>query len=272
MSEARASGLAYLGWSGFRIQVPGSIDLYLDPPGGTKFSPDHSPHILITHGHPEHVQGTLEHLRDPARALPVVVAAGEGVCRYLRKQATHEADQFQVCIPHQHFELAGYGIDVFKWRHMPLLPPGLGAKLRHIRRLLSRPALAARIVWAGAIGPWPYPMLGFRIARPGRTRFLVYGEGLHRQVGHRTLAQVASDLPADVLLAAVEPEDRDVLPDLIARLGIPNVALYQPHQPWRQSFGMPLADLDALANTLAHTGLRALVFRPDTPDPVTITA
>ncbi|MCC6202145.1 MAG: MBL fold metallo-hydrolase [Gammaproteobacteria bacterium] len=262
MSEVRATQLSYLGWSGFRLHDPAGIELYLDPPGGTVFSPDQTAHILITHGHPEHVQGTLEHLRNPARALPVVIAAGEGVCRHLRRHARHDADRFQVCTPGQHFELAGYGIDVFKWTHMPLLPPGLSAKLHHVRRLCSRPRLAARIVLAGIIGPWPYPMLGFRLVRPGRTRILLYGEGLHRQASPRALAQLAAELPADVLLAAVEPEDLAILPDLIARLGTRKVALYQAHQPWRMSFGMPLADLDALAATLVHAGHEALLFPP----------
>lgn len=270
MSEPRPSQLSYLGWSGFRVHSHGGIDLYLDPPGGTTFPPEQSAHILITHGHPEHVQGTLEHIRDPARALPVVVAAGQGVCRYLRRHSTHDSDRFQICVPGQHFELAGYGIDVFKWTHMPLLPPRLGAKLNHVRRLLSRPLLAARIILAGSVGPWPYPMLGFRLARPGHTRILLYGEGLHRRANPRTLAQQARELPSDLLLAAVEPEDVTILPELIAHLAIDKVALYQAHQPWRKSFGLPLADIDALAATLSQAGRVATVFHAKAAEPATL--
>jgi len=262
VSEAGAVRLTWLGWSGFRLDAPGAAALYVDPPGGTHFAPERPAHILITHGHPEHVQGTLDHVRDPERRAAVVVAAGAGVCRRLRACARQEADRFLVCAPQWRFELGGFDIDVFSWRHMPLLPPGWDAKLRHLRALASRPGLAARVLLAGLRGPWPWPMLGFRVARPGCPRILVYGEGLHRHAGAQAVAYVSRLLPADLLLAAVEPEDVDDLPDLVAHIDTPDVALYQAHQPWREAFGMPLADLDELAAVLALAGRRTIVFRP----------
>lgn len=262
MSGAGAARLSWLGWSGFRITAPDGAELYVDPPGGSHFAPERAAHILITHGHPEHVQGTLDLVRDPERHAAVVVAAGAGVCRYLRTRARPESDRFLVCVPQGRFDLGGFDIDVFSWRHMPLLPPGWDAKLRHLRALASRPGLALRVLLAGLRGPWPFPMLGFRIARPGCPRMLVYGEGLHRHAGAQAVAQVGRLLPAELLLAAVEPEDVDELPDLVAHVGTPEVALYQAHQPWREAFGMPLADLDELAAVLALAGRRTIVFRP----------
>jgi len=261
MNDAGATRLAWLGWSGFRISAPGGAVLHVDPPAGTVFAPEGAAHILVTHGHPEHVEGTLAHLRDPARTQPVEVAAGAGVCRHLRRHARHPADRLRVCVPQDHFQLAGFGVDVFAWHHMPLLPPGLGPKLAHLRSLASRPGRALRIVLDGLRGPWPFPMLGFRIACPGGERLLVYGEGLHRMAGAEAVAAVGRSLPADVLLAAVEPEDIGALPELIARTGARQVALYEAHRPWREGFGMPLADLDALAATLARTGRHVRVLR-----------
>lgn len=261
MSDADATRLVWLGWSGFRIDGPGGAALYIDPPAGTTFAPDRAAYILITHGHPEHVEGTLAHLRDPARRQPVEVAAGAGVCRHLRRHARHPADRLRVCAPQEHFGLAGFGVDVFAWHHMPLLPPGLGPKLAHLRALASRPVRALRIVLDGIRGPWPFPMLGFRIASPAGQRLLVYGEGLHRMADAEVVAAVGRSLPADVLLAAVEPEDIGALPELIARAGAPQVALYEAHRPWREGFDMPLADLDALAATLARAGRNVRVLR-----------
>ena len=268
MSDAGATRIVWLGWSGFHISGPGGAALYIDPPAGTTFRADRAAHILITHGHPEHVEGTRAHLRNPARTQPVEVAAGAGVCRHLRRHARHPADRLRVCAPQEHFELAGFGVDVFSWHHMPLLPPGLGPKLAHLRALASRPGRALRIVLDGLVGPWPFPRLGFRIARPGGGRSLVYGEGLHRMAGAAAIATVGRRLPADVLLAAVEPEDIDALPGLIARVDVRQVALYEAHRPWREGFGMRLADLDALAATLAQAGLHARVLRPGSNETV----
>jgi hypothetical protein len=113
-------------------------------------------------------------------------------------------------------------------------------------------------------------MLGFRLARPGHTRILLYGEGLHRRANPRVLAQQARELPADLLLAAVEPEDVRILPDLIAQLAIGQVALYQAHQPWRRSFSLPLADIDALASALVRAGRATSVFHKPATQPATL--
>ena len=270
MSDADATRLVWLGWSGFLVTGPGGAALYIDPPAGTTFPADRAAHILITHGHPEHVEGTRAHLRNPARTQPVEVAAGAGVCRHLRRHARHPADRLRVCAPQEHFELAGFGVDVFSWHHMPLLPPGLGPKLAHLRALASRPGRALRIVLDGIRGPWPFPMLGFRIVPPGGERILVYGEGLHRMASADVVAAVGRELPADVLLAAVEPEDVDSLPELIARAGARQVALYEAHRPWREGFGMPLADLDALAAVLVRAGRRIRVFRQASTEAVLV--
>jgi hypothetical protein len=267
MTGAQALEVEYLGWSGLRMSGPCG-DIWIDPPEGTPFPLDRMVNVLITHGHPEHVGGSLAHLRNPARSGAVRGAAAEPVCRYLSRHATRADDRFDACAPGQRFDMAGFAIDVFEWKHMPLLPPGIGPALHHLTMIATRPRLAARIVIAALRGPWPFPMLGFRLAAPGCPRVLVYGEGLHRCSSGAELERIRAVVPADLLLAAVEPEDTDVLPELFRRLGAPAVGLYEAHRPWREAFGMPLADLDALAATVARGGMRAMILRPGTAVPV----
>lgn len=269
MNGAPAPALEYLGWSGLRIAGTGG-ELCIDPPAGAALALDRPMHALLTHGHPEHVAGTLAHLRNPARTAPVRAAAAAPVCRYLRRHAVVPGDQIEACAPGQRFDMAGFAIDVFEWQHMPLLPPGIGAALQRLMTIAARPRLAANIVLAGMRGPWPFPMLGFRLSGAEGTRILVYGEGLHRRTDSGELDRIREALPADLLLAAVEPEDAEVLPDLFRRIGAPAVGLYEAHRPWREAFGMPLADLDALAAAVAGIGLRAAVLRPGMADPATL--
>jgi hypothetical protein len=271
MTGAPAPALEYLGWSGLRVAGPGD-GLCIDPPEGTAMPLDRTLHVLITHGHPEHVGGTLAHLRNPARSGPVRGAAAAPICRYLRRHAARADDRFHACAPGERFDIAGFRIDVFEWKHMPLLPPGIGPALHRLKMIAARPRLAARIVLAGLRGPWPFPMLGFRLTAPACPSILVYGEGLHRRTDTAQVERIRAALPADFLLAAVEPEDADVLPDLFRRIGATTVGLYEAHRPWREAFGMPLADLDALAATLASDGMRAVIFRPGMTAPVSARA
>jgi hypothetical protein len=268
MNGAQTVVLEHLGWSGFRIGFPDGTEIYIDPPAGAVAPRDREANILITHGHPEHLAGTLEHLRDPARGTPALVVASAAVCRHLGKRSTRNYDDFYRCKPRQRVVVSGLRIDVFRWRHMPLLPPGFKPALQHIKRLVSHPALSSRIVAAGVRGPLPFPMLGFRIVPPDGPRVLVYGEGLHRLTGRANASRVGDDLPAEILLVAVEPEDVDVLPELINIAGATTIGLYEAHRAWRDAFDMPCADLDALAAVLEMHDKNALVFRPGTTLPI----
>jgi hypothetical protein len=267
MTVAPGLALEYLGWSGLRVSGPAG-ELCIDPPEGAALPLDRTVNVLITHGHPEHISGTLRHLRNPARSAPVRGAAAGPICRYFSGQATGSDVRFDACAAGDRIAMAGFTVDVFEWRHMPLLPPGLGPALRRVKRITAHPGLAARIVLAGLRGPWPFPMLGFRLTAPGSPRILVYGEGLHRRTRTAELEQIHAALPSDFLAAAVEPEDTAVLPVLFRKIGAPAVGLYEAHRPWREAFGMPLADLDALARTLAGEGIRATILRPGTPEQV----
>lgn len=260
--------LIHLGWSGFRLDFPNGRKIYIDPPAGAPLPLDRDTTVLITHAHPEHLAGTLEHVRNPARQAHVQVAAPAAVCRFLRKRSSRPGDSFTACTGPQQITVSGFEIDVFTWRHMPLLPPGLKPALHHIRRLASRPLLAWRTIAAGLRGPLPFPMLGYRIVAPEGLRVLVYGEGLHRLTDRTDTRRIGAELPADILLVAVEPEDIDVIPDLIRDIGAPTVVLYEAHRGWREAFGLPCADLEALASLLAKEGRHALVCRSGAAIPV----
>jgi len=264
MSNRPELVLGYLGWSGFRIVFSDGTEFYIDPPKGTALPLDRETNILITHGHPEHIAGTLEYLCNPDRNARVLVAASAAICRYLRKRSTQNADHYQPCKPQQHISISGLGIDIFKWRHMPLLPPGFKPALNHIKCLISHPLLAMSIIAAGLRGPLPFPMIGFRIVPLEGPRVLVYGEGLHRLTSPTNTHRIGIDLPADILLVAVEPEDINVLPDLVNKTGITTIGLYEAHRDWREAFDMPYADLEALASVLETSDKRILIFRSGT--------
>jgi len=270
MSKQAELLLTHLGWSGFLIAFPGGPDLYVDPPQGTPLPLDRETNILITHGHPEHVAATLTHLAEPIRSAPVNIAASGAVCRHFRKRSRHSSDRFCTCEPQQRMNFSGLDIDVFEWRHMPLLPPGFKAACGHMRRVLGHPLLALRIMAAGLRGPRARPMLGFRIEPPRGPRILVYGEGLHRRTGQAEALRLAAQFPADVLLAAVEPEDTDILPGLIAAAGAATIVLYEAHRGWRDAFSMPCADLDGLALALERIGKRALIFHSGMTRPIAV--
>lgn len=251
--------LTYLGWSGFRIdRLDGSL-LLIDPPAGVSIPTDRPQIILITHGHPEHLGGTRAILTGCGSAAITVCASPE-ICKYLSRKTRGCNVTFKAARADECLTLAdGLEVGIFRWKHLPLLPPGgVGPALAHLLALASRPLLAARIISAGIFGPRPDPMLGFRIAGDGET-VLAYGEGLHRLCTSADAALQARGCEGETLLAAVEPEDADHLPDLIRATKPGRVFLYEPHAKWRNAFRLPRADLGTLAASLQHYGIETRV-------------
>lgn len=253
--------VSYLGWSGFRIEGGESPPIFIDPPRDATLPTDRRIVLLLTHGHPEHLGGThvfLEKGRGGA-----LLCASPGLCRYFARRYPSNPDiELHGLRPGDRMPLAdGVSAEVFAWRHLPLLPPGLGASLRHIRRLASNPTLAASILRAGFRGPRPGPMLGFRLFVEGES-LIAFGEGLHRKCRPQEAAAAAKGCAGGALLAAVEPEDASYLPRLIAATGATRTLLYEPHARWRDAFGLPRADVAALARRLRETGLVADIATP----------
>jgi hypothetical protein len=59
------------------------------------------------------------------------------------------------------------------------------------------------------------------------------------------------------MIFAVEPEDTEALPELVAAVGSPVVIPYEAHRSWREELDMPQADLGRLADDLAAHGIWA---------------
>lgn len=264
MTEAAAQPeLTYLGWSGFILNFPGATTIFIDPPSDRAMPLDRDIILLITHGHPEHVSGAANWLRNPAREGVARVIASPGVSRYLKRQSGRDSDSFTPASAGARLELPGLAVDVFPCIHMPLLPPEKGGAVRRIRQLLSRPRLVLSILASALSGPLlAGPVLGFRLRPYHGPDILFWGEGMHRGAGIEKIRQTAAGLPAEILIAAVEPEDEPLLPELIAATGAPVTLPFEAHMPWRQGFGMGWADLDALSARLAEQGISTLRVEP----------
>lgn len=241
--------LCYQGWSGLVVRAAAGRTggaLAFDPCPTEPLGAERVA-LLLTHGHPEHVQGSLAHLRREERA-PVTVVASPHVCRWLRR-AAREADRFVPVTAGDRVEVEGWAVRVFEWEHMPLLPPGALHAVRHILALVSHPRGLAKIAFGGMTGPRHGPMLGYTVRAPGGGGALVYyGEGLHRKTTREQLRDALGDEPVGALVFGAEPEDAEALPALLSGQHVGRVLAFEPHRPWRTEFGMPqldAADLDA---------------------------
>lgn len=245
----------YQGWSGFVLSSPDRAEppVVFDPSPDEPLAPIEQV-IAITHGHPEHVLGALSHLRRAQRA-PVTVVASPGVCRYFARHSARDDDRFVPVAAGDSVAVRRWRIRVFSWRHMPLLPPGLGPALRHLTRLLTHPIHTIRIALQSVGGPSHGPMIGFQVCCDSFDSVVYLGEGLHRESTPAELDAALGGVPVGALVAGVEPEDSESIPELLSGRAISKVVLFEPHRIWRKRFGMPLADLAALAARLAGLGL-----------------
>jgi len=252
-----APRLSYLGWSGFRLDLPGEAVLYIDPPAGTLRAHPAPACVLLTHGHPEHVDGTRELLAGTRGGTPLTVTASATVCRFLARRYAGAGARLRPVRAGERLELtAGVHARVFGWRHLPLLPPGLGAGMQHVRQLARRPGRALRIVARALAGPLPGAMLGFDLEVAG-TRIIAWGEGLHRRCSAAEVAAVTGAQPGGVVLAGVEPGDEQAVGTLLRAAAAHTAVLYEPHALWREAFGMPRAALESLQRTLDAAGIEA---------------
>ena len=261
---ADAVRLSYQGWSGCLAQPPagsGAGPLVFDPAPGCAL-PAEGATLLLTHGHPEHINGALAHLRRAQRA-PVTVLASLHLCHYLEKRSARRDDRFVPVFAGSQVTANGWSVRVFEWEHLPLLPSGAGASARYLLKLMSRPRGLARIALGGATGPRHGPMLGYAVRPAGSSGWVVYyGEGIHRRTTREALRGALGEEPVDALVFGAEPEDVHALPELLADQRVKTVLAFEPHRPWRDSFSLPQLDLEALTTSLRARGLDARPLAP----------
>ena len=267
-NEPAPIGLRYLGWSGFRVDWPDGTTVFVDPPEAAALPHDREAWIAITHGHPEHVAGAAAHLADPQRMAAARVLASSRVCAHLRHSSRHAGDRFRALDAGGSATLPGLRVQAFAWRHMPLLPPEPSLAVRHAAHLARHPGITLGIVKDGLVGSPPGAMLGFGLIPYEGPRVLVYSEGLHRRTRISEVRAAREQIDADVLLFAVEPEDVEVLPDLVAAIGARVVVPYEAHAEWRESLVMPRADLEQLSRDLASRGIHAHAAASNRPTQV----
>ncbi len=252
--------MTYLGWSGFRFSWSGGPQILVDPPDVAGIDREREAWLLLSHGHSEHVAGALNYLTDTSRVAPVTVLASPPVCRYLKCRYGRKDDRFIACLPGDVKTLSDLRIDVFNWRHMPLLPSGLRPALRYLFHLVRHLDFTLKILRGGLKLIKVGPMLGFRLVPKSGPRLLLYSEGLHKHTSKIEIKETGQLLNAEVLLFAVRPEDAQVIPDLVATIGISVAVPYEAHQDWRKGFGLPVANLADIAIQLKNCGISALTM------------
>lgn len=258
-SAEDALRLGYQGWSGCVVRAPrgsGAAPLVIDPSPGCELEPTAAT-LLLTHGHPEHVDGARAHLRRAQRA-PVTVIASRHLCRYLERRSARHDDRFVPVAAGARVEANGWTVRVFEWEHMGLFPPGLVPAARYLLTLMRHPRGLLDIVRGGVTGPRHGPFLGYCVRAPATAGSLVYyGEGMHRRTSRQELRDALGDEPVETLVFGAEPEDAHALPALLAGHGIARTLAFEPHRPWRAEFGLPQLDLADLLTRLRAVGLDA---------------
>lgn len=254
--------LTYQGWSGFIVDVPDDrcAQLVLDPAPDAVL-PSTAFAMLITHGHPEHVQGAFAHIRRADRE-PVQVIASTHVCRYLAKHSAQPADQFHPLAGGESLEVPGWQVRAFGWEHMSLLPPNKLLAVGYLVKLFIHPLRLARVGLASAGGPRHAPMLGFHLTPPSGAPLVYYGEGLHRLTTQEELQGAFGSGRVGTLITAVEPEDTQQLPDMLAPHAIDEIVAFEAHYTWRQQFGMPQIDMPDLLERMRARELQVVALRP----------
>ncbi len=267
----------YFGWSGIAVKQDDALvgfDLFGDAVTWDALGDAKVITFCLTHGHPEHVGSLRGFLADPKaqelRSRIHVVSSPE-VLGYINRGEPVPASNVHRIDAGDQVTIGTLEIAAFAWRHAALLPPGLQNKAAYVARLVRHSVTLGRIGIAGLRKPLAAPTLGYRVMFSDGSSVLNYSEGLHRHTDADEVASVARELPADTLLFGVEPEDTDVVPRWIETLHPKTACLYEPHRPWRDSFGLPSVDLDHYSRHLA-TRVHGVGFRALTEPQQTVVA
>lgn len=249
--------IRYFGWSGITIEHGDSsvgFDLFGDAVSPDALDNASTVILCATHGHPEHCGSFRSLLRSPevaARASDIHLISSPQVIRYVNQGGLLPSANAHAVSHMEQIRIHDVQITSFFWTHLPLLPPGMRPKIEYATSLLSHPVDFVRIGLMGLSLPMNAPKLGFHLAFPDGTTVLNYAEGLHRLTDAHEVEIIARELPADVLLFAVEPEDTEAIPRWVEILNPSRVLLYEAHRPWRELFRLPYINLVDYAGELS---------------------
>lgn len=249
--------IQYFGWSAIAVRNGGvqiGFDLYGEDVSWGALDATLPKLFCLTHGHPEHA-GSLQSFLESPEARPhlpnVHLISSADVIRHINRNGILPPENVHPVSEGDCVTVAGVRVTVFRWIHMPLLPPGLREKAEYIFQLFTHPVQLIRIGMLGLSLPMNAPQLGFHIAYPDGTSALNYSEGMHRLTHAAEVKSVARKHPADTLLFAVEPDDTEAIPHWVELLDPKDVYIYEAHRPWRDMFHLPFIDLDNFAQQMS---------------------
>ncbi|MCC6803586.1 MAG: hypothetical protein IT319_11940 [Anaerolineae bacterium] len=249
--------IRYFGWSGITIDYDNprvGFDLFGDAVSPDVLDDASAIVLCATHGHPEHCGSLRSLLRSPAaasRAGNIHLISSPQVIHYINRGGLLPYANAHAVNHMEQVRINDVRITSFFWKHLPLLPPGMSPKIEYAVSLMSHPVDFVRIGLMGLSLPMNAPKLGFHLAFSDGTTVLNYAEGLHRLTDAHEVETIARELPADVLLFAVEPEDAEAIPRWVEILRPSRVYLYEAHRPWRELFGLPYINLVDYAGDLS---------------------
>ena len=250
--------IQYYNWSGITLQHSNTLigfDLFGDAVSADVLRQEPTVILCLTHGHPEHA-GSLQALLESPDARPclrnVHLISSPDVVQHINRHGILPPENVHPVRNGERVTIAGVTVTAFSWVHMPLLPPGLRHKIDYILQLAIHPVDLIRIGTSGLRLPMNAQQLGFHIAYPDGKTVLNYSEGVHRLTDAREVEQVAQNLPARIVLFAVEPDDAQAIPRWVEMLAPKEVYLYEAHRPWRDLFHLPFIDLNDYARKLSE--------------------
>jgi hypothetical protein len=246
----------WLGWSTFRIDVPGGPSLVLDPcvsallddPHAALSDLDGVKAILLTHGHHEHIKDLA---RVVAHVGPVPILAPPQVREYLIAYRGVPRDRFVTATAGETARIAGVTVRAWAFPHLP--KHDVAGKLANLRR--DNPLGAPRLVLRhlrSIVGAWRAirrqpefgPFLAYDLDVAGR-RLVFTCEAFTSLLAPAEVVrwrQAAG--PVDLAVVGVESGQEEAASGLTELLGPGTAVACAVHAPFERFYGKPPVDGD----------------------------
>jgi L-ascorbate metabolism protein UlaG (beta-lactamase superfamily) len=239
--------IRYFGWSSLSIEAPNGMLLF-DPFHraycGAQWSAiedyDGAHVVCVTHGHEEHFLDTP----GVVRRTGATVVSSESVCRFLRRRSGIPEAQLRAAKHYEPVEAHGFRITTFPWKHRDINLAGAFS-----RAILGGNTTQLKWFWTSATqAPFYAPFTGFHVQLPDGTAILNYNEGFNTKMTDEEIAEIASRLRTDILLAGMQLHFTADLARGIAALKPRSVVLYPPHEKFHEMMGVASAPWSEFAS------------------------